>query len=285
MGSAESRRLKNAQAAVDFIEKHLDGSLSLDRTAAAVHYSKYHLHRIFADTTGMTIHDYTLRRQLTEGARRLVRTDQPVLEIALSCGYGSQQAFTSAFREMYKLPPAQYRARRKFYPLQLPFSLGEDGTSEELSPENIRPAVEEDIPAWLELVRQSVDGYPCLDEADYLRWLKTAISGKRALILKAGDTAAGVLGFGFSGGRGTIEYLGIHPRYRKQEAAELLVREMSGKYLPGRKISMTTYRSCDRADTGWRAILKKLGFEERELLTEFGYPTQRFVLRPGPGGE
>ena len=90
MGSAESRRLKNAQAAVDFIEKHLDGSLSLDRTAAAVHYSKYHLHRIFADTTGMTIHDYTLRRQLTEGARRLVRTDQPVLEIALSCGYGSQ---------------------------------------------------------------------------------------------------------------------------------------------------------------------------------------------------
>lgn len=186
---------------------------------------------------------------------------------------------------MYKLPPAQYRARRKFYPLQLPFSLGEDGTSEELSPENIRPAVEEDIPAWLELVRQSVDGYPCLDEADYLRWLKTAISGKRALILKAGDTAAGVLGFGFSGGRGTIEYLGIHPRYRKQEAAELLVRELSGKYLPGRKISMTTYRSCDRADTGWRAILKKLGFEERELLTEFGYPTQRFVLRPGPGGE
>ena len=48
---------------------------------------------------------------------------------------------------------------------------------------------------------------------------------------------------------------------------------------------MTTYRSCDRADTGWRAILKKLGFEERELLTEFGYPTQHFVLRPGPGGE
>lgn len=71
MGSAESRRLKNAQSAVDFIEKHLDGSLSLDRTAAAVHYSKYHLHRVFADTTGMTIHDYTLRRQLTEGGVRL----------------------------------------------------------------------------------------------------------------------------------------------------------------------------------------------------------------------
>ena len=95
MGSAESRRLKNAQSAVDFIEKHLDGSLSLDRTAAAVHYSKYHLHRVFADTTGMTIHDYTLRRQLTEGARRLVRTDQPGLGVALSPGYGWQPALST----------------------------------------------------------------------------------------------------------------------------------------------------------------------------------------------
>ena len=41
---------------------------------------------------------------------------------------------------------------------------------------------------------------------------------------------------------------------------------------------MTTYREHDRADTGWRAGLKRLGFEEREEMVEFGYPTQRFVL-------
>ena len=44
--------------------------------------------------------------------------------------------------------------------------------------------------------------------------------------------------------------------------------------------ALTTYREGDKADTGHREILKQLGFAERELLIEFGYPTQRFVLPP-----
>ena len=47
----ESRRLQSVRAVIDFIETHLDGRLNLERTAAAVHYSKYHLHRT-ADRRG-----------------------------------------------------------------------------------------------------------------------------------------------------------------------------------------------------------------------------------------
>ena len=43
---------------------------------------------------------------------------------------------------------------------------------------------------------------------------------------------------------------------------------------------MTTYREGDRADTGHRALLKNLGFAEKELLIEYGYPTQRFAISP-----
>ncbi len=75
-----------------------------------------------------------------------------------------------------------------------------------------------------------------------------------------------------------IDFLGISPQHRKWGIAELFLRELADRYLPGREISMTTYREHDRADTGWRAGLKRLGFEEREKLVEFGYPTQRFVL-------
>ena len=42
---------------------------------------------------------------------------------------------------------------------------------------------------------------------------------------------------------------------------------------------MTTFRAGDKADTGYRDLLKSLGFAERELLIEYGYPTQRFVLK------
>lgn len=272
----ESRRLQSVRAVIDFIETHLDGRLDLERTAAAVHYSKYHLHRTFTAVTGMTIHDYAVRRQLTEGARLLAESDRPVLEIALSCGYESQQAFTAAFKEMYKLPPARYRAQGVFYPLQLPLCLEEQGNLSELSGQLIRLSKETDIPAWLELARQCVDGYPCLDERDYLRWLRKSIREGQALILKDGDMVLGALGF--SKETGTIDFLGIPPQHRKWGIAELFLRELAGRYLPGREISMTTYREHDRADTGWRAGLKRLGFEEREKLVEFGYPTQRFVL-------
>lgn len=272
----ESRRLQSVRAVIDFIETHLDGRLNLERTAAAVHYSKYHLHRTFTAVTGMTIHDYAVRRQLTEGARLLAESDRPVLEIALSCGYESQQAFTAAFKEMYKLPPARYRAQGVFYPLQLPLCLEEQGNLSELSGQRIRLSKETDIPAWLELARQCVDGYPCLDERDYLRWLRKSIREGQALILKDGDMVLGALGF--SRETGNIDFLGIPPQHRKWGIAELFLRELADRYLPGQEISMTTYREHDRADTGWRAGLKRLGFEEREKLVEFGYPTQRFVL-------
>ena len=48
----------------------------------------------------------------------------------------------------------------------------------------------------------------------------------------------------------------------------------------GREISITTFRQGDKADTGQREAYKRLGFAEAELLTEFGYPTQRFTLPP-----
>ena len=75
------------EAVIDYIESHLDGKLELETVAEAVHYSKYHLHRLFTETVGMTIHDYVQRRQLTEAAKLLVFSDKPIIEIAFICGY------------------------------------------------------------------------------------------------------------------------------------------------------------------------------------------------------
>lgn len=79
------------EAVIDYIESHLDGKLELETVAEAVHYSKYHLHRLFTETVGMTIHDYVQRRQLTEAAKLLVFSDKPIIEIAFICGYESHR--------------------------------------------------------------------------------------------------------------------------------------------------------------------------------------------------
>ena len=110
--------IKNIIAVIDYIETHLQEKLDLETVAKAVHYSKYHLHRMFTGTVGLTIHDYVQRRQLTEAAKLLVLSDRTILEIALSAGYESQQSFTDIFKAMYKKSPNQYREEEEFYPLQ-----------------------------------------------------------------------------------------------------------------------------------------------------------------------
>ena len=266
------------ETVIGYIEAHLDGKIDLEQVAEAVHYSKYHLHRMFTSTVGMTIHDYVQRRQLTEAAKLLVFSDKPIIEVAFICGYESQQAFSSAFKSMYKIPPADYRGNREFYPLQLRFALHKNVTNKVFTKDDICLAEISDIPAWMNLMRLVIDGYPVMNEADYLNSITKCIDEKRALVLKDGNILVGAMAF--SDQSGCIDFLGINPQYRRQGIQKLFLDALMEIYLPGREISMTTYREGDKADTGHRDILKQLGFAERELLIEFGYPTQRFVLPP-----
>lgn len=266
------------EAVIDYIETHLDGKLELETVAEAIHYSKYHLHRLFTDTVGMTIHDYIQRRQLTEAAKLLTFSNQPIIEIALRCGYESQQAFTSAFKAMYKSPPADYRKHRSFYPLQLRFVLHRNSAPLDYKKEAICLAETSDIPAWMDFMRLVIDGYPEMNERDYLEKLKERINEKQALVLKDGSILIGAMTFTFA--PGSIEFFGVHPQYRNCGIQKLFLDALLETYLPGQEISTTTYRKQDKADTGYRDCLLQLGFAERELLIEFGYPTQRFVFIP-----
>lgn len=166
--------IKNVMAAIDYIENHLHEKLDLETVAGAVHYSKYHLHRMFTNTAGLTVQTYVRRRQLTEAAKLLVFSDRPILEIALSAGYESQQSFTDAFKAMYKKSPNQYRAEKVFYPLQLRYVLNETPASsgEKDWQNKIIFAAQEDIPKWMELVHLVIDGFPYLDEVQYLEQLQ-----------------------------------------------------------------------------------------------------------------
>ncbi|MCE5189720.1 MAG: GNAT family N-acetyltransferase [Eubacteriales bacterium] len=271
-------RIEKVNQAVEFMEANLTGNIDLDRIAEAIHYSKFYLHRVFTRTVGITIHDYLQRRRLTEAAKLLVFSNKSILDIALLAGYESQQAFTGVFTAMYKQPPSQYREQEKFYPLQLRYEF-EGGMNRPAkkgySAWEIVFATENDIPCWMKLVRLVVDGFPYLQEDEYIRVLKQKIETRQALILKDGETAAGILLF--SQKEGNIDFLGTHPLYRGKGIPQALLDKVMGELLTGRDISITTYRKGDRADTGQRKEIMEMGFAEAELLVEFGYPTQRFI--------
>lgn len=277
--------------AIRYIEEHLHEKIDLDMAASALHYSKYHLHRVFMKAVGMTIHGYAKRRQLTEAAKLLVCSEKPIIEIALMSGYGSQQAFAEIFKAMYKISPAKFREMGNFYPLQLEIHLQEEPVKMDLTKDDIEFATPADADDWMELVSLAIDGYPCLNKDDYVANLYQYIAGKKALILRERavsakpnrNAAVGVMGF--SPDTGSIDFLAVHPQYRHCGITKLFLDKLADELLCGREITLTTYRAGDRADTGWREEYRRLGFAERELLVEYGYPAQRFVFLPEGAGD
>ena len=72
---------------IDLIESHLDENMDLYTIAGDFNYSKYYLHRMFTATAGIPLHEYAVRRRLTEAARTLVSSDVPTIEAAARYGY------------------------------------------------------------------------------------------------------------------------------------------------------------------------------------------------------
>lgn len=275
----EHHAVESVREIIDYIETHLDEKLNLDMAAFAMHYSKYHLHHMFTDMVGMTLHDYIRRRQLTEAARLLVFTEKPIIEAALIAGYESQQAFTGAFKSMYKKTPREYRENKIFYPLQSKLVLHDIPPAPKAADFRIAYAAGGDISVWIDFVSIVIDGFPCFDEEKHLKWLRKSVERRQAFIMRDKEVVIGVAACSRAMGR--IDFLGVHPQYRQSGAIQAFLDFIACNILEG-QISITTFREGDKADNGQRAAYKRLGFAEAELLTEFGYPTQRLVLRNSP---
>lgn len=272
--------LANVIAAIEYIEDNLMEKIDLDIVADAVHYSKFHLHRMFSETVGLTIHGYILRRKLTEAAKLLVFSEKKIMEIALLAGYESQQAFTLAFKAMYKQSPLSFRRNEAFYPLQLEYKFSSQvkpDTDMNERKRELRFAKEEDITLWMELVRLVIDGFPNLIEEEHIKVLRESIVKQSALIMTERDVAIGIMLISYI--TGSIDFMGVHPLYHKQGINRILLDRAITELLEHNDISITTFREGDKADTGYRKNLKELGFAEAELLTEYGYPTQKMIYQ------
>jgi AraC family transcriptional regulator len=89
---------------------HLDEALDLARLADVACMSPYHFHRIYHAMQGETAAETIRRLRLHRAAVELITGERPVSRVASQAGYGSQEAFTRAFKAAYGVPPARYRA-------------------------------------------------------------------------------------------------------------------------------------------------------------------------------
>ncbi len=135
-------------------------------------------------------------------------------------------------------------------------------------------AEEKDIPQWLELVKAVEDYFPGLDYAEYEAILSDCIIKRCALVAKINGNIAGVLLFSKEDKQ--IGFLAVHPDFRKLGIARALIEAMYKQFPKGTEIFVVTYREGDKLGESARLFYKSIGFNEAELIMEFGYPCQRF---------
>jgi len=99
------------QRVLAYLDTHLEGDVSLTALADRAGISRFHLHRLFAKSMGETTAQLALRLRLGRAALLLLTSGGSVLDVALSCGFQSHEAFCRAFRRRFRMTPRDYRKR------------------------------------------------------------------------------------------------------------------------------------------------------------------------------
>ncbi|RWX60406.1 AraC family transcriptional regulator, partial [Mesorhizobium sp. M4B.F.Ca.ET.089.01.1.1] len=99
------------EKALWFVESHLPDAISLDDVAQSSGVSRFHVTRAFGAATGRSVMGYMRARRLSEAARKLAGGAPDILSVALDAGYGSHEAFTRAFRDLFGTTPELVRAQ------------------------------------------------------------------------------------------------------------------------------------------------------------------------------
>lgn len=97
------------QRTIHWIEEHLHEDVTAEDIAAYAGFSKYHFHRLFQASVGMSFSEYIRNRRMTNAAVALIHTDARIIDIAFHFCFDSQEVFTRAFKKVYGVPPGQYR--------------------------------------------------------------------------------------------------------------------------------------------------------------------------------
>ena len=116
LGSARLRRIK------EFVDAKIEDDLTLCEMAQAVELSPAHFSRMFRKSTGESPHQFLLRQRVERAKEMLRSADERVIDVAVACGFKSQQHFAQAFRHVCGVSPTEYR--QEFQDYEMTYAMG-----------------------------------------------------------------------------------------------------------------------------------------------------------------
>lgn len=99
--------------AIEYIEGHLRESIGIQDVCALSPLSSWQFQRVFRALVGDSVGNYIRGRRLAQAAQLLQAANPPnrILDLAIEFQFGSQEAFTRAFKTNFGVTPADVRSR------------------------------------------------------------------------------------------------------------------------------------------------------------------------------
>jgi len=146
---------------------------------------------------------------------------------------------------------------------------------------NVAYGTPQDIGSWMELVQCVRWNFPGLETDaalhDHQKTVLRFMGENRALCVKDSEKVVGVLLL--SKKYNMICCLAVAHEYQRKGIASALLEKALSDLDRTRDITVTTFRDDDEKGIAPRALYRRFGFTEENLMIENGYPVQRFVLR------
>jgi AraC family transcriptional regulator len=101
------------QRAVEYLRANFKDSPSLDQVAAAAGVHPVHLAREFHRKKGLSVGAYIRKLRVDWACQELVRSKQPIVDIALTAGFADHSHLTRVFRRETGLTPTEFRNLRR----------------------------------------------------------------------------------------------------------------------------------------------------------------------------
>nr|WP_298373682.1 AraC family transcriptional regulator [uncultured Halomonas sp.] len=98
---------------LDYIEAHLDDSLSLAALAGTACLSTSHFGRAFKLATGTSPLRYVVQRRVERAKLMLPHSERSIAQVAYDCGFAGQSHFTRTFHDITGVTPAVFRKQTK----------------------------------------------------------------------------------------------------------------------------------------------------------------------------
>lgn len=94
---------------IHYINANYKNQIKNKDIALITGYHEYYLNRIFLNDTGLTIHQFVIKKRITEAKKMLLNNHTTIYEIAKETGFNSDSHFSAFFKQFTGYTPLKYR--------------------------------------------------------------------------------------------------------------------------------------------------------------------------------